>query len=193
MDYKILLWIISSILAIVWYFPYIKDTIKWKTVPHIYTWLIWWILVWITFVIQFQNQWWAWSWVTWVTAISCFIIVILSLKFGAKNITSSDTISLILAFWAMGLWYFLNNPLYSIILILIIETLAFYPTFRKSLKKPFEETLSTYVIASIRSAISIAALTSINLVNIAFPLYLFLVYGVFAILLVFLRKRDTPT
>lgn len=190
MEYKIILWFISSFLAIVWYLPYIRDTVKKKTTPHIYTWGLWWILAAVIFIIQVQNQWWAWSWVTGITSIICFVIVIISLKFSEKNIKRSDTLSLIAALIAIYLWYFLENPLYSLTLILIIETLAFYPTFRKSLKRPHQETISTYLIASVRSVISIFALENINIINIAFPFYLVLVYWGFALLLIYLRRKN---
>jgi hypothetical protein len=50
--------------------------------------------------------------------------------------------------------------------------MAFYPTIRKSFKKPFDETLSTYILASLRALISIFALTEINLITIMYPLFL---------------------
>jgi len=188
-DYKVVLGLVSAALAIFGYFPYIWDSLKWKTTPHIYTWWLWGILTGVTFVIQLQNNGWAGSWVTWVTSFSCWVIVLIALKLWAQNITRSDTISLVLAFVALLAWYFLNNPLYSLILILIVETLAFYPTFRKSIKKPFEETISTYIIASFRSVLGIFALTQINLVNVLFPIYLVVVYGWFALMLIYLRSR----
>lgn len=193
MDYKIVLWVISAALAVFGYFPYIWDSLKWKTTPHIYTWWLWWILTGVTFVIQLQNNGWAWSWVTGVTSFSCWVIVLISLKLGIQNITRGDTISLIWAIWAMLAWYFLDNPLFSLILILVVETLAFYPTFRKSLTKPFEETISTYVIASFRSVLGIFALTQINLVNVLFPVYLVIVYGWFALLLTHLRRKNASS
>ena len=50
--------------------------------------------------------------------------------------------------------------------------MAFYPTIRKSIRKPFEETLSTYIMATIRAFISILALTEINIITIMYPMFL---------------------
>ncbi len=191
-DYKVILWIVSAALALFWYIPYMFDSLKWKTTPHIYTWWLWWILTGVTFIIQWQNQGWAGSWVTWVTSLSCWIIVCIALKLGPQNITRWDMVSLAGALLALLTWYFLENPLYSLILILIVETLAFYPTLRKSFTKPFEETVSTYVISSFRSILGIFALNQINMVNVLFPLYLVVVYGWFALLLIYLRHKKRP-
>ena len=73
--------------------------------------------------------------------------MILAFKYGEKSITTSDTISFILALFTVGLYILVDDSTYSMIFVLIILTLAFYPTIRKSYHKPSEETMIMYVLA----------------------------------------------
>ena len=180
-EFKIILGIIAGILGIIWYIPYTIDIIKWKTIPHFYTWFLWLILTTSTGFIQYFNNWWAWTWTTFSTAFMCLIILIISIWKCEKEITIWDKISFLLAIIAIIFWLFIKNDLIAISLITFIEAMAFYPTIRKSFKKPFEETLSTYIIASFRALISIFALTEINSITIMYPLFLVFICSWFSL------------
>ena len=188
-EFKIILGIIAGILGIIWYIPYTIDIIKWETKPHFYTWFLWLILTTSTGLIQYFNNWWAWTWATFSTAFMCLIILIISIWKCEKEITIWDKISFLLAIIAIIFWLFIKNDLIAISLITFIEAMAFYPTIRKSFEKLYEETLSTYIVASFRAFISIFALTQINSITIMYPLFLVLICSWFSLQLIILRKK----
>ncbi len=51
-DYKTLISIIAVLLTFGGYIPYILDTIRGKTTPHVYTWFIWALVTAIAFGLQ---------------------------------------------------------------------------------------------------------------------------------------------
>jgi len=189
LDYKIIIWVIAVIFTLWWYFYYVRDIFLWKTKPHIFSWLIWWVLTWIGFVIQYNDWAWPGAWITLVSAIICLLIAFLAIKYWEKNITFSDKVSFLSAIIVTIFWLLLDNPLLSIILIVVIDTLSFYPTFRKSWNNPWEETLIHYYFASFKFVLAIIALNNFSLLTLLYPLSLVIVNGVFIIMVLYRKKK----
>ena len=57
------------------YIPYIRDTIKHKTTPHVYTWFVWGIVTSIAFGLQITHKAGPGAYVTLAAAIITFIIL----------------------------------------------------------------------------------------------------------------------
>ena len=174
MEYKVVLGTIAIVIAIIGYIPYFKDIYIGKTKPHAYSWLIWTILTGIAFVGQTTDKAGAGAWVTGVTSLACLTIFCLALKRGEKNVTTSDKLSLCGAGIALLLWYVTSSPLWSIILVTIITVLGYYPTMRKSYRKPYEETMATYIMHVIKFVIGIIALQNYTIITISYPAALIL-------------------
>ena len=188
-DYKIVSFIIGIILTIIWYFVYIKDVYLWKTKPHLFSWFIWGLLGFIAFLAQLSDNWWLGAWIAWLTSFSCCFVAFLSIKRWEKNITKGDKYSLVWALLSMILWYMTDNVLYSLILVILLDALWFYPTLRKSFFKPFEETLLTHLLWSIRFWLSILALNNLTLITFLYPLSLAIMNFVLAVTIYYRRKK----
>ena len=122
--------LIAAALALISLIPYIVDIIRGKTKPHVYTWIIWAIVTVLAFIIQWQQGGGAGSWTTGVTGILTILIMILAFKKGTKDITKSDRILFIGALLAIPIWYFVGNSTLSIIIVTLIDVVAFLPTMR---------------------------------------------------------------
>ena len=189
MDYKVILWIITVIIWIYAYYPYISDIFKGKTKPHLFSWIIFLIMDTIAFLIQIGDNAGPWSWWTLTTGLLGLIVLVLAFKRGEKHITTSDCIAFALALLCIVFYVLLPDPTYSLYLVLCISALALYPTARKSFYKPSEETLSIYVIAGIRSILSILATVNISLLTIWLPAFLIIINSAF-VLMVLVRKKQ---
>ena len=66
-------------------------------------------------------------------------------------------------------WVLTKDPLGSVILISLIDLIAFYPTFRKTWARPFDETLITYALGGSVMALSTCALTVFNVTTLLYP------------------------
>jgi hypothetical protein len=187
--YKEVLWIITILILAYWHGKYIVDTYKWTTTPHLFSWIIFFITGSIAFLIQYQAGAWPWAWSTSGTIVTATIIIFLSLKQWEKNITFTDTISFVFGLWAIALYLWISSPIYALLLVTLINIFAFYPTFRKSYRKPSEETLIAYIFAAARSFISIFALSHISLLTIITPIFIVIINVVF-VTMVYIRKKQ---
>lgn len=189
MDIKLALAIIAVAMTLVGYFYYFKDIFSGKTKPHAFTWLVWASLTAIAFAGQISDGGGAGAYITLVTAIISFTIFFLALFKGEKDIRASDWLSLGGAAGALLLWFFTNDPLLAIILITLVDFLGFVPTIRKSIRKPHEETLISYVLAGLKFVLAIIALDNYSVVTVLYPASLIFANLLFVLLLVSKRRK----
>lgn len=183
---------LAVVIGIIGYIPYFRDIFKGKTKPHAFSWLIWGILTAIAFAGQVTSNGGYGAWVTGFTAFCCFIIFLIALQKGSKEFPLVDWISLGGAFAGLILWAVTKNPLTAIILVTIVDTIGFIPTFRKSYTRPNEETLATYTLSAIKYIFGIAALSTFSLVNILYPISLVVTNSLF-IFMVLIRRSKLQT
>lgn len=189
MDTKLILASIAIVMTLVGYSFYFRDIFAGKTKPHAYSWLVWALLTAIAFAGQLHDNGGAGAWVTGVTAAISFIIFFLAIKRGEKNVTRSDKINLAAALLAIVPWLLIGDPLFSVILITIIDFLGFFPTIRKSWHKPHEETLIHYVLAGLKFVLAILALDNYTLTTWLYPASLVAANLFFVIMLISRRKK----
>ena len=77
------------------------------------------------------------------------------------------------------------------IIISVIDALGFYPTFRKSYHKPWEEFLTHYSLASIKFLLSLFALEQFNLTTTLYPASLIFMNAAFLAMTLW-RRRVLP-
>lgn len=130
---------IAVVLTFIAYIPYYRDVLKGKTHPHVYSWSLWGLLTVLLVALQIKGGAGPATWVTAAAGLLCIGVVFLSLKGDKKDITKSDTIVAILSLIAIGFWLVADQPVVSIILVIIADGLAFIPTIRKSWHKPHSE------------------------------------------------------
>jgi len=186
---KITIGIIAILLTFVGYVPYIRDILKKKTRPHLYSWFLWGLVSLIGFGLQFSAGGGIGSVVTLAAALVCFVIVALGFTAGKKDITKGDTVFLVGALLAASIWIFAKQPIVSVILISIIEMLGFIPTIRKSWHDPHSETLITYQMNTLRFALALFALHTYTLVTWLYPLTWLVANGLFSGVLILRRNR----
>jgi hypothetical protein len=191
MDYKTILGTAAVIIAIVSFFPYIRDTLKGKTKPHAFSWLVWSIIMGVGFAAQISDGAGTGAWVTSIFASFNFLIFLLSLKWGEKNITTSDWASLVAAAFGVLLWWITSSPLLTVILIVTIYFFGYYPTIRKSFHKPREETLYTHASGVLEAALSFLALQHVSIITALLPAGLFTMNLSF-VLMVLIRRKQLP-
>lgn len=149
MNIKFVFGIMSSIIALVCFIPYIRDILKKQTKPHIYTWLIWSILQTIAVITQFKDGGGYGAWGLTVGVIFCFSIFLLSFKYGTKDIKKFDIFCLIASFIIIGFYLISKNPLVTMILVTTVDFIGFLPTIRKGFNDPNTETTSTFALSAI--------------------------------------------
>lgn len=191
MDLKTLLFLIAGLLMLVSYFQYFKSLFAHQTKPHAFTWLVWAIAM----SIGAAGVWVGGGGLPAITfsvgALVSFVIFLLSFKYGTRDITRGDIVALIAAFGAILMWVILDNPLWSVIMSVTIDIVAYWPTVRKTFVAPWSESLSAWVIWVFVPLFSILALDSINALTVVYYGPLLVVNILFA-LMIFLRRKRVP-
>lgn len=182
--------ILATILVFLGYIPYLRDIAKGKTKPHIYSWFVAGFVAIIIFALQVSGGAGIGSVVTLAAGIMCLLVIVLGLIHKSDvEIVWIDTVFLVLAFIALGLWLFAKQPVISAILSTVIEVLGFIPTVRKSWNRPFTETLQSYYLNIFRFSFALLALQTYTIVTTIYPITWILFNCVFSLLLVIRRKQ----
>lgn len=167
---RVFIAILSSVIGVACYAPYIRHVLLGQTTPHTYSWLVWTLLQIIGAAAMLSGGAGAGAlFLMGGAALSGFIFV-LSLRNGTHDITMFDTVCLIGAFSGMGAYFFMRDPLYSVLAISFTEFMAFVPTWRKAYAKPDSETLLTYALSAVSSALALFALSAITFTTVLYPL-----------------------
>ncbi len=168
MDIKIILTLVATLIGIVAFLLYFKDTFSLKTKPHVYTWLIWAITQGTAvFGIWYGGGGWGALELT-VGTLFVIAVFLFSLKYGTKNITKSDMVILIAALAAIVVWWQLHQPLISVLMVSAIDVIGYVPSFRKSYEEPWSETLISWMLFSASNIFAISALKEYNALTVTY-------------------------
>ena len=81
-----------------------------------------------------------------------------------------------------------NSALNAVILLSVIDTLGFIPTFKKAYNFPYEEQLSFFMMMIFKEFFAVSALEEYSLTTLLFPIVLSSSTTVF-VLMVYGRRR----
>jgi hypothetical protein len=146
----------------------------------------------ITFFAQNSAEAGAGSWHIAANSFCCFAVAILAFTKGNHDITKPDLIAFVCCLSAMPMWYLTKEPLFAIIIVIIVEGFAYYPTFRKAFFKPREEMASAYTIDSLRAALSVPALQVYSFTTVVYPLFVIFVNLALISMIAVRRQRLVP-
>lgn len=180
---------IAVCLTFIAYVPYYRDILKGKTHPHVYSWSLWGLLTVLLVALQIEGGAGPATWVTAAAGLLCIGVVFLGLRNGKRDITTSDTVVAILSLIAIGFWLIADQPVISIILVIIADGLAFIPTIRKSWHKPYSETLSLYVTNAVRFFLALAAVETYTFLAVSWIAFWATGNALFSIMLAIRRKQ----
>lgn len=189
MDFKLICGIIAISLTIVSYLPYIRDIFARRTTPHIYSWLVWSVLQTIGVIAMINDGAHFGALGLAGDAFFCIIIFVLAIRFGTKNITRFDTACLIAAIATTIIYLFQDDPTLAVILISIIDFVAFFPTYRKGYEEPYSETARTFLLSGISHIFALFSLGEYTLITTLYVSSLLLTNSVIVGILVIRRKQ----
>ena len=178
----------ATLLIVAAYAPYIRDILKGKTRPHVYTWCVSGLVTMIACGLQLSGGAGWGSAPTFAAAAAGLGVFVLSLGRARAAITRSDTLFFAMALVATGLWLLTDQPVASVMVVSLVEILAFVPTLRKSWDRPDQETFSAYAVNTLRFALSTVAVQHYSVVTVLYPLSATLT-GVLICVYLLVRRR----
>ena len=148
---------------------YLNGIFRGKVRPHAFAWLIWGVISAVGFTAQVSQGAGAGSWARGFACFTSFIIFILAFMKGERHVKRSDWATLIIALCAVPLWMATKTPVWSVVLVCLIDILGCYPTLRKSWGKPYEETAKSYVLSGVSALFAIIAIENYTMSTWLYP------------------------
>jgi hypothetical protein len=186
---KTCLGLLPLILGVPSYVLYLRSVYHRKTVPHMYSWLIWAVLAGIGYAAQISTHAGPGAWNTGFTAIVCFAVFLMSIKYGERQLGRLDRALLGLAVIAILARLLIGNYVATVLLTTIAALVGFVLTIKKAYYRPQQENPATFSINALRSLISLFALSSISFTTFFYPFCMMLANGSVAGVIVFRKGR----
>lgn len=118
------------------------------------------------------------------------IIFILSFKYGMGGYERTDVLTLVGALTTIIIWKLTDNPTLALLLSIVVDIIAFYPTLIKIYKHPETEDRRFYLSDIISSLFSVLSLQRLLIGDIAYPLYI-LCLNLFGFIFIIIRSEQT--
>lgn len=188
-DYKWVLAGIAALISICNFSYYVVGILKGKTKPHMYTWLIWSVVAFTVAAGQIVDGAGAGAMVAVIAVLNCLIVAFLSISRGSKDITKSDKLCLFICAVALVLWPITNSPLWSILIVTIIDLIGYIPTIRKSYNAPHEESIYIFSIFVVTCSLGLLALHNYTLITMVY-LIAMNVANTFMVTILLIRRKQ---
>ncbi|MER2519932.1 MAG: hypothetical protein ABTQ34_04490 [Bdellovibrionales bacterium] len=183
--------ILSLLISVAHYAPYLHAISKGTAKPHAFSRLIWGITASVAFLGQLADGGGPGAWATGVIALASFLIAALSYNGCRKcrQIRRSDWIALSVALSAIPLWLVTRDPLWSVALVTFVNIVGYAPTFRKSWSLPHEEMIYAFLVGCLKAVVSLWALDHYSVVTMIYPLSFCICDAVLVAMLLWRRKQ----
>ncbi len=172
-----LLGVLSGIVTLIGYLTYFRDIFRGCTKPERASWFIWSILGIIAFSSQYAEGARASLWATAVQTLGIIVTFLLSFKYGTGGLARRDIVAVIVATIGLLAWYGTKQPVYALMLVILVDGAGMLPTLIKTYEEPRSETLFTWGCDCLAGLLAMIAVGSLNIILLAYPLYLFIANG----------------
>ena len=182
--------IISGLLSVFAFAPYVRDTLALRTRPQRASWFIWSVLSSITLCSQIAEGATNSLWFVAIQAGGTILIFVLAISRGTGSLINvGDACMLIAAAIGLGLWAVTDTAAYALGISIVVSALGGIATIKKAYTYPGSETLSTWVTSLAASSLTIMAIGDLTWIFMAYPLYLFTLNGAIVIAIHLGRAR----
>lgn len=187
LDQYTLFAIAAVLLATVRYGTYLYTIYQGKTKPHAFTWLLLGCVALVGAYASFGADAGPSAWAIAFIGTTCLLIAGLAFFVREKDYTKSDWAALVICFMAIPLWKITGTPAVALIIVVVIDFLAYWPTIRKSYNKPDTERPISAFISGLRYILILLAVPEPTWDNMIYPFYLLLADWGFAVYIVIRR------
>lgn len=185
--------LISALLNVICYIPYIIDILKNKTKPARSSWLIWGVMGTIAFITQLAKGATNSLWLPGAQTLGVTTVLFLSLKKGTGGLTRRDVISLIIAGIGLIVWLLTSEAAFALYIVILINIVGGIPTIIKSFEKPGSETLMTWILGTLAGLFAIFSVGQPSFVLLIYPIIVFLInFAVLAAMFFGKRRKIIP-
>jgi hypothetical protein len=189
MSYKELFSLISIVLTLVSFYPYIVSIKKGETKPHYFSWIIWGLTTTLSSFTELADDGGVGAYSVLIGGIICFYIAYLAYKQKRDYVIDrGDWISFYIALGSLVIWYITSTPLWTAIILTIVDSIGFIPTFKKSYNYPWEEHIGFYILITVKNLFAIVAMENYTITTTFFLWIINILSIIFIFFLLWRRK-----
>ncbi len=188
MEKELFFALISIFFYIIWTVPYFRDVLRWRTLPHPFSYFVWFILTGFnTLVLLWQKE-----YISLIPALLNTLSNIIFTMYGIKSfrkiqINYFDYIFLVWALLLLPFYFYTQNVFLTVILSIGIDFLGFLSTLKKWWNQPWSETLFTFLVIGLSQLLILFTQWTVILESSAFWIYVFFVNIIFISIVGFRR------
>ncbi len=165
--------VVAAALSVLAYVPYALDTAAGRTSPQRASWLVWGVLSSVAVAAQIDEGALASLGFAVAQMSATLVIFALSIRRGSgAYLRGSDLWVITAAAFGLVLWWLQDNAVYALAISISVSLIGGMPTAVKSYLQHETETLSTWVVSLVASLFALVSVGSLDLVLLAYPLYL---------------------
>ncbi|HBO17111.1 MAG: hypothetical protein UR69_C0002G0235 [Candidatus Moranbacteria bacterium GW2011_GWE2_35_2-] len=183
MELKSILSVISGVLFVAGFVPYIIAILRGETKPAKASWIIWASLDYIVLAGMIAEK--TVNGQILGAVIGATIVIGLAMKYGASGWTRTDKFCLIGAMLGISLWMIFKNPTFGIMTSCIVAFIGSFPTFISAWKDPSKENRLAWTIFWISCVCAMIAIPRMTFADAAQPTTFFLIESVMMYILYF--------
>lgn len=165
---KTILSIISGLVFILAFWPYIMAIVKKKTSPRKATWLVWALGDWV--ILSGMIAKWKISGLMVGAVLGATATFLLSLKYGEPGWKKRDKICITLSMTAIALWIYFGESNIGIGLSLIALWIAVWPTYMSAWEKPENEDRKAWAFFNLANVFALLAIPHLTFADMTPPI-----------------------
>jgi hypothetical protein len=183
--------ILAGVLSLLGFIPYVTTTLAGKNKPNRASWLIWGVLS-VILLTSYKSAGATHAlWLSGANVLGMGLVVGLSFKYGEGGFTPLDVSCLIAAFIGMLCWGYFHSPLPALYTSVAVDAIGAIPTVKKAYLNPAHENYPTWLLFWAANTLNLFALDDWRLALSLYPIYLFLISGIMAVVLTLRRRRQS--
>src|SRR5690606_17046552 len=180
------------LLTLVAFVPYLRDILRNRIRPHVFSWVIWGLTTFVTFLAQLSAGAGPGAWPIGLSGLLTIAVAVLAyIKRADLRITRVDWVVFLAALSALPLWFFTAEPTPAVIVVTAVGLLGCGPGCRKVWQQPHTESIPFCLLFQVRSLLVVLAVSESSVAAVLFPAAVALACTL-VIVLILLRRRCTP-
>lgn len=189
-DVKVVLGVISGIIALSAYILYVFSILRGETRPSRVTWWIWSFMGLVLALSYHSSGAENTIWAAYMEFLGPFIVALLSIKYGEGGIEDrTDLVCLAGAFLSIVLWVVTKNPVVALVTGLAVDVFALVPTIKKSFLRPEGENFWAWFGTGVADSLNMFAVEKFIFAVLLYPVYM-LLSDLIIIFILFFRKKN---
>ena len=189
MDRVVVLTILGGLITLISIVPYLVQITRHKARPRIISWFIWTLLPTISLVAAISQEKYATAVLLFCSSLTTLSVLVFGWKHGNRKITKLDIICLGGALIGVVFWVLSGSPVIAVLFTILISMLGGIPTLVHAWHRPYEEVWATFTLAGTGALLILFTLSDLNVIGLAYPLYLVVINIIFTLVVVTRRRH----